>query len=114
MAGNNLQAPTSQSNDDRPSDAIRDRYVAFKRTKAEWDAWNYATGGDRLDADDDSYCAANTKALNELLLTPSENLRDLEIKLRVFNDEEIDDGWTMARPIVALLADDAKRLVCDA
>jgi hypothetical protein len=96
---------------ERASGEISNRYSEYKRARAAWDVV-LATDDDERSSGDEQQrlCSASCDALNRLLLTPAENVHDLNIKLRVFNDEEIDDNWTMSRPIVALLADDARRI----
>ena len=87
-------------------------YAAWRYAKAQWELGDYAP--DRPaglpEAVADAHCMAASAALNTYLLHPAADLRDLALKLRVFRDEEIWDGWHLAAGIVAVLASDANRL----
>ncbi|MGZ2412267.1 hypothetical protein ACUXST_001688 [Sphingomonas sp. F9_3S_D5_B_2] len=114
MADTNVHAEGCTATAGPVSSAIREAFIAFRRTKAEWDAYQYATPGDQQrDGSDVDYCGANSMAVDALLLTPAENLHDLALKLSVYDAEEIDDMWETARPITALLPTDAQRLTVD-
>lgn len=85
-------------------------YAAWKHAKATWDVALYApdnVGKDLPQEVDDRLCEANCAALNAFLLHPAKDSRELLIKLRVFRDEEIAQGWWKAAEIV-------DQLVCDA
>lgn len=88
-------------------------YAVWRHAKATWDAQNYSPENywDGLPDDVDAeLCGVTCDALNAFLLHPAETNRELAIKLRVFRDEEIEDGWTRASEIVASIAADAHRI----
>lgn len=112
MATDNLETGSRPATAGPLSEAIREAFIAYRRTMAAWDAYMYATTEEkREDERDQAFCKEQAETLNSLLLTPAENLHDLALKLRIYNAEEIDDNWTMARPITALLAEDGQRLI---
>ncbi|GAA5049744.1 hypothetical protein GCM10023208_08180 [Erythrobacter westpacificensis] len=85
-------------------------FAALKHAKAKWDMALYApdnVGNDLPQEVSDQLCQANCDALNAFLLHPAKDSRELLIKLRVFRDEEIVQGWWLAPQIV-------EQLVCDA
>ena len=56
-------------------------------------------------------CDLHTAAMDALLLTPAKCQREIAQKLRIIVAEEIHDGWHLATPILALVSDDADRLL---
>ena len=108
---------TPEAHTDATPDTFRRLYAEWRYAKATWDAQcyspeNYAGGlpDDVLNA----LCIAACDALNAFLLHPAENIKQLALKLNVFRDEEIEDGWTKASEIVAVIARDANRLIRNA
>lgn len=86
-------------------------YAAWKHAKATWEAALYApdnVGRDLPQEVDDRLCEASCAALNAFLLHPAEDSRELLVKLRVFRDEEIAQGWWKSAEIVNQLVSDAK------
>ena len=53
----------------------------------------------------------HTAAMNALLLTPAKFQHEIAQKLRIIVAEEIHDGWHLATPILALVSEDADRLL---
>lgn len=105
----NAPQQTAQAN---PNDFDR-LYAEWRCARATWDLESYSPENyvDGAPKDiDDRLCGQTCAALNAFLLHPATTSRELAIKLRVFRDEGIEDGWTRASEIVALLASDAHRL----
>lgn len=50
------------------------------------------------------------EAIHQLMLFPATNIDELAVKLRIFRDEEISEGWIKASEISVVLADDAGRI----
>lgn len=112
MAVISLQAESANA---KPNEFDR-LYAAWRYAKATWDAQSYSPENyaDGLpDEQDGELCGVTCDALNAFLLHPAETSRELAIKLRVFRDEEIEDGWTRASEIVASIAADAHRIAFD-
>jgi hypothetical protein len=94
-------------------DQFEKLFAAFKHAKATWDAALYApdnVGKDLPEEQADALCEANCAALNAFLLHPVTDAREMLIKLRVFRDEGIAEGWWKAGEIVNQLVEDAKTL----
>ena len=88
-------------------------YSAWRYAKAQWELADYAPDRPRLGLPQevsDAHCRATCAALNAYLLHPADDLRALAVKLRVFREEEIWDGWSLAEEVTAVLADDVHRL----
>jgi hypothetical protein len=87
------------------------RMHAFSRAKAEYDL-RYVemveAGGDCEAID--HLCDAQTEAMDVLLLTPAEEAWQLNHKMRVILAEDAVNNYHLAKPILALLADDVRRL----
>ena len=56
---------------------------------------------------------ASSTAMNALLLTPAPSYFALAEKLAIIADEDLADGWHLAREIISLAALDARRLQQD-
>lgn len=94
----------------RASDRMRSLYVEYRAAKAAWDGWaDVASHWGACDIPDSGHSAAYHKAVDELLLTPAETLGDLLLKVRVFDDEQVEDGWHRGREIAAAMSSDATR-----
>lgn len=94
----------------RASDRMRSLYVEYRAAKAAWDAWaDVASHWGACDIPDSGYSDTYHKAVNELLLAPAETLGDLLLKVRVFDDEQVEDGWHRGREIAAVMSRDASR-----
>lgn len=97
---------------DQPTECER-LHAEWRHAKAVWDAQSYSPeywAEGLPDEVDSELCGAACDALNRYLLEPAACLRDLAIKLRVFRDEEIVDGWARGQEIAGVLAADAQRL----
>jgi hypothetical protein len=80
--------------------------LEYKRSRASMDL-AYANE----DEDRDERSAAHSKALDAVLLMPSETLADLRFKIEVMDREDVADGWWCAQEAMALVAIDARRLL---
>ncbi|WP_126172859.1 hypothetical protein [Altericroceibacterium xinjiangense] len=89
--------------------------ASFRLAKAEMDLHCAREPQDgqheAYEAETSRLCDIHTEALNRLLLTPCRNPQDLGSKIAVIVEEEIHDGWYMASPIMALLTEDARRIL---
>ncbi|MDR3449304.1 MAG: hypothetical protein P4M15_06100 [Alphaproteobacteria bacterium] len=88
-------------------------YSAWRHAKAQWDLFDYApdnTNDRPADKVSDGLSRAAFKALDAYLTHPAANLANLALKLKVFKDEEIWDGWHLAEEVSAVIAADAHRL----
>lgn len=88
-------------------------YAVWRFAKATLDAQtyspeNYADG--LPDEIESNLCGSASDALNAFLMYPATTNRELALKLRVFRDEEIEDGWAKASEIVASIAADAHHI----
>lgn len=95
------------------ADAGHRLYEAWRYAKAQWEVFDYSPDKAEScvrDEQSSAHCRAACDALNAYLLHPAADLRALALKLRVFRDEEIWDGWTKAEGITIALAADAHRL----
>lgn len=95
------------------TDGFSRLYAEWRYAKAKWDAQSYSPEFYAIGLPEDidgAPCTAACDALNAFLLHPAANNRQLAIKLSVFRDEEITDGWEKATEIVACIAADAHRL----
>jgi hypothetical protein len=111
MADNVLQMDTIPTNHRGPSDHLWGLYRHYRLKKAEWDMYTYSSPEHvQTNERDSDHCDANAQALNDFLLEPAVNIADLSLKLRIFKEEEIHDGWKQCSMIVGVLAADAHRL----
>ncbi|MEZ5688746.1 MAG: hypothetical protein R3E21_08205 [Caenibius sp.] len=104
---------TPEAHTEATTDDFARLYAEWRYAKATWDAQSYSPEfyaiGLPEDIDGD-LCTATCDALNAFLLHPAATIRQLAVKLSVFRDEEIADGWEKAPEIVLSLAADAHRI----
>lgn len=109
MANTTLQAESASANP-----TFDTLYAAYRFAKAQWDMACYAPenviNGGPSDDVNSAHCNAFADALNTLLLHPVNDAKELARKIAVFKDEEIIDNWVRGPEIVAVLAEDARRV----
>jgi hypothetical protein len=82
--------------------------AAFRKAEAE--QRQFVAHGDGTDEKGDPLFQRFASALDKVLLTPAPDFPALAEKLAIYDANEIDDGWNLAREMTALLAQDAARL----
>jgi hypothetical protein len=96
----------------------KDRLAAYRTTREELNRWE-ATSNDA--ACGTSECEAHeaetarladlyADAVDALMLTPAPDVEALREKLRIFDRDQLANGWHIAAKIAAQLAQDAERL----
>ena len=83
---------------------------AFTRAKANYDLrYLEMVEQGQDEAEVDAFCDAQTEAMDALLLTPAEEAWQLNHKVRIIVAEDAVNNSHLAKPILALLADDIRR-----
>lgn len=116
MAITPLQADCACENTEQkksPARAFLEAHAAFRHAQAQWNSALYAPGmvdqdlpeevGDRL-------CEETVIARHKFMQTPSPSLASLLWKMRVFQEEELQDA-DKAGEYVSYLVNDAERLL---
>ena len=101
----------ARRNAEKVSEADR-LYAVWRYSKAQWDlaVHNPKSPFSLTDEETNAHCDRTCAALNEYLIHPASNAKELALKLRVFEEEEIIDNWTRGAEIVAQLVKDAELL----
>lgn len=94
------------------------RLQAYRIAKAEMDRHQYGEyprGNHEAELEfdrlTDRLSTAHSDAMDALLLTKADSNLDLIRKLEITVAEQAHDNWHLAAPIMALLVDDARRLL---
>jgi len=87
-------------------------YRAWRYAQAQYRLADYDPRGEEFlsDEEGDAFCKRTSEALNAYLLCPAETIGDFARKLRIFQEEDIMDGWCLAPAILASLVKDAHDL----
>lgn len=94
---------------------FEEKLHAYRGAKLELDRLDHETSyekkGEQYDSRLDQLVSAQTAATDGLLLTPAKTQRELYLKLKVTAESEAHDNWHLSTPIMALLVEDARRLL---
>ena len=96
-----------QSEQPTPEDWLAN-LAAFHKASTEYR--DFLANGDGSDEIADPLFDRFAKTLDLVLLTPAPDFPALAQKMAIYNTNEIDDGWNIAREMTELLAQDAARL----